>query len=57
MTLQTSAQSTGAARLVADLVACFERVWRDPGFQAVLRKETRRYVVTVVAEARAAAKR
>lgn len=57
MTLQSSAQPAGQARFVAALGAYAVRVWRDPGFQAVLRKEAWRFVVSVSAEARAAAQR
>ncbi len=43
--------------LVAAVGACALRVWRDPGFQAVLRKEAWQFVVNVSTEARAAARR
>lgn len=57
MILQNSAQPAGRVSFVATLGAYAVRVWRDSGFQAVLRKEAWRFVVSVSAEARAAAQR
>lgn len=57
MSLQNSAQPAGQTSFVATLGACAVRIWRDPGFQAVLRKEAWRFVVSACAEARAAAQR
>lgn len=57
MTLQNSAQPAIRASLVAAVGAYALRVWRDPGFQAVLRKEAWQFVVNVSTEARAAARR
>lgn len=57
MSLHNSAQPAGQASFVATLGAYAVRIWRDPGFQAVLREEAWRFVVSVSAEARAAAQR
>lgn len=57
MTLQSSSQPAMRTNLVAAVGACGLRVWRDPGFQAVLRKEAWQFVVNVSTEARAAARR
>ena len=55
MALQSSPQPARRANLVAAVGACALRVWRDPGFQTVLRKEAWQFVVNVSTEARAAA--
>ncbi|GAD34410.1 hypothetical protein MTS1_01772 [Microbacterium sp. TS-1] len=57
MTLQSSPQPARHANLAATIGACALRVWRDPGFQTVLRKEAWQFVVNVSTEARAAARR
>lgn len=57
MALQNSARPAGQACFVTALGTRAVRVWRDPGFQAVLREEAWRFVVKVFAEARAAAQR
>lgn len=57
MTLQRSAQPATRTSLVAAVGECALRVWRDPGFQSVLRKEAWQFAVSVSAEARAAAQR
>lgn len=57
MTLNNTAKQDAGARFVATLAQHLLRVWRDPGLQTVLRRETEQFFVNVVSEARAASQR
>ncbi|MCY7288242.1 MAG: hypothetical protein LH624_08350 [Cryobacterium sp.] len=53
MALINSAQPADGASLVTALGRHALQVWRDPSFQAVLKREAWQFVVNVSAEARA----
>ena len=57
MTLSNTAQQDAGARLVAAIAQHLVRVWRDPGFQTVLKREAKQLFVNVASEARAASQR
>lgn len=48
------AQQGAVVRMIARITQRVGKVWHDPGFQEVLRREARNVVGTVASEARAA---
>lgn len=57
MALINTAQPGAGASFFATIAEHVARVWQDPGFQTVLKREARRFIVSVASEARAASLR
>lgn len=57
MALINSAQPGVCGSFVTSIVEHVIRVWQDPSFQKVLKREARRFVVSIASEARASSLR
>ena len=57
MAVMSAAHPDASTRLVAHMAEHVVLIWQDPGFQTVLRREAKRFALTVASEARAASLR
>lgn len=57
MALKNVAQPNAGSRALSAAVEHIGLIWRDPGFQMVLRREAKRFALNVASEVRAASVR